>query len=489
MNHRMTKPILLLLVLLLLASCGEKESTLETTSNRDDTTTTETETVDTAVHTALPDDLDFDGASYRIHNLYSTSYIDQIVSFEQNGDNLNDAMYNRDQKLMQKMNFVFEETINDQNVHNELVSAVKKLILSGDDAYDVYVLCDWSGYSVAQEGYALPVSHLPYIDISREYWSQSIHQDMSIGGKLYFAFGDHNLSTYDSVNVLLYNKVLAEDLGLANHYEMVLSGDWTLAQMEENMRAATADIDGDGTWTENDRYGITSHSKQVLPVFWVASGVRVVEKDEEDLPVFRLAANEKFDTLYTHIFSMMHNDHLLYMSDSMPDYSNNTLFQNGGALYNIVRVAFLHNYRDMDIDYGIIPYPKYDTAQDAYYSRTEGAYIHIYPNTLTQHELTGAVTEALACASLNEVVPVYYDVVLKSKYSRDEHSAAMLDLVYGNRVYDLADTLFCGTIRDGVFAGKFKNNDTNLQSTISSMTKKVEETITKYVEAFATAEQ
>ena len=64
----------------------------------------------------------------------------------------------------------------------------------------------------------------------------------------------------------------------------------------------------------------------------------------------------------------------------------------------------------------------------------------------------------------------------------------MLDLIYGNRVYDLGDTLFCGTIRDGVFAGKFKQNNTDLQSTISSMTKKVEDTINTYVSAFSAVE-
>ncbi|MBO5126732.1 MAG: hypothetical protein J6D10_04100, partial [Clostridia bacterium] len=83
----------------------------------------------------------------------------------------------------------------------------------------------------------------------------------------------------------------------------------------------------------------------------------------------------------------------------------------------------------------------------------------------------------------------YYDVVLKSKYTRDANSTAMLDLIYGNRFYDLGDTLFCGTIRDGVFAGKFKNNDMNLQSTLKSLTKVAERTIQKYVEAFDALEQ
>ncbi|MBQ3176601.1 MAG: hypothetical protein IJB52_02185 [Clostridia bacterium] len=484
----MNKKILCLLLALLMlssVSCGDK-TTAETTA--DTSAAAETEPVDTSVKTNLPADLDFAGASYRIHNLESTSYYDTLIAAEQTGDNLNDAIYNRDQKLMQDMNFVFEETIGNADAHGALVKETKNMIMSGDDAYDMYVLVDWSGYSVAQEGYALPISSIPYVDVSREYWSQSIHTDMSIGGKLYFAFGDHNLSTYDSVNVLLFNKAMALDLDLADHYETVLEGKWTLDLMEEYMHRASYDADGDGAWTEKDRYGITSHSKQILPVFWVASGMRVIEKDEEDIPVFNLASNELFDTMYTRILSMMHNDHLLFMSDGFKDYANNTLFIEGGALYNVVRVAFLHNYRDMDIDYGIIPYPKWDTAQEEYHSRTEGAFIHVYPTTLTQYELAGAVTEAMACASLNDVVPMYYDVVLKNKYTRDENSTAMLDLIYGNRVYDLGDTLFCGTIRDGVFAGKFKQNNTDLQSTISSMTKKVEDTINTYVSAFSAVE-
>ena len=57
------------------------------------------------------------------------------------------------------------------------------------------------------------------------------------------------------------------------------------------------------------------------------------------------------------------------------------------------------------------------------------------------------------------------------------------------RIHNLGDTLFCGTIRDGVFAGKFKNNDVNLQSTLKSLTKISERTINNYVEAFDKLEQ
>ncbi len=485
------------LLLPLFAACGEsKENTDDPAKTGEPATADgashsagdeiETEADDGKSHTELPADLNFGGASYRIQNIECASYYDTIIALEQTGDKLNDAIYDRDARLMTDMNFVFEEVV----VPNDsAVNTIRQIVSSGDDAFEQYVSVDWRGYTLAQEGIALPISALPYVDVEREYWAQSIHKDMSIRGKLYYAFGDHNLSTYDSVNLLLFNKSIAADLSLRDHYEAILEGAWTLDLMQANMMLATNDANGDGQWTDADTYGITSASKQVLPCFWIAAGLRCIDKDEEDVPYFALTGSEKFEDLYQRILSMMHNDHLLFMSDSLPDYANNTVFIGGTILYNIVRTAFLHFYRDMDIDYGIIPYPKYDETQETYYSRTEGAYIHIYPITLTQYELAGAVTEAMACESRNMVIPVYYDEVLKSKYTRDRNSTAMLDLIYGNRFYDLGDTLFCSVIRDGVFAGKFKENDKNLQSTIKTVSKMAEKTIKNYVKAFDKLEE
>lgn len=80
------KTISLLLLISMLASfavsCGSATDNTETKANTVDTTPTETEPADTSSHTALPEDLDFAGASYRIHNLTSTSYYDTIVAFE-----------------------------------------------------------------------------------------------------------------------------------------------------------------------------------------------------------------------------------------------------------------------------------------------------------------------------------------------------------------------------------------------------------------------
>ena len=52
-------------------------------------------------------------------------------------------------------------------------------------------------------------------------------------------------------------------------------------------------------------------------------------------------------------------------------------------------------------------------------------------------ERTGIIIEALSAESMYTLTPAYYDITLKTKLSRDEESAAMLDLIFENRVFDI----------------------------------------------------
>ena len=140
-------------------------------------------------------------------------------------------------------------------------------------------------------------------------------------------------------------------------------------------------------------------------------------------------------------------------------------------------VSFFHigTLRDMETDFGVLPYPKYDEAQKEYYSRVSYYWANIIPVTNTKLDMTGAILEALNCESANYVVPAYYNIALKTKYSRDEESAAMLDLIFENRVVDLGDTVLCATIRDGFIAQMFKSNKRDIASQVA----KKEKTINK----------
>lgn len=54
---------------------------------------------------------------------------------------------------------------------------------------------------------------------------------------------------------------------------------------------------------------------------------------------------------------------------------------------------------------------------------------------------TGIILEALAAKGKEILLPTYYDKQLQSKFSRDEESSAMLDIIFKNRIYDIG-TMF-----------------------------------------------
>ena len=160
------------------------------------------------------------------------------------------------------------------------------------------------------------------------------------------------------------------------------------------------------------------------------------------------------------------------------------MFQADRGLFYAASCFYIENLRNMQTDFGILPYPKYDESQKEYYSRIEGCEMSGIPNTITDKARTSAVIEALASISATTVEPAYYDIVLKSQAARDNDSSEMLDIIFANRVFDLGDTIWCDTLRDGVFETMFMQGDRNLASKLDSVTPVLEGKIQDSVEAF-----
>jgi hypothetical protein len=96
-------------------------------------------------------------------------------------------------------------------------------------------------------------------------------------------------------------------------------------------------------------------------------------------------------------------------------------------------------YRTYDIDFGILPYPKYDEVQQDYIS-TNWAGLMSVPKTVANPERTGIVTELLGYEYRKTVLPAYNDILLTSKLARDDDSVEMLNIIYDNSVYDFGIT-------------------------------------------------
>jgi len=125
----------------------------------------------------------------------------------------------------------------------------------------------------------------------------------------------------------------------------------------------------------------------------------------------------------------------------------------------------------------------FDEAQGEYYARVSYFMPPIIPITNQNLEMTGAVLEMTNYLAKQSITPAYYDISLKGKYSRDEESVAMLDLIFDHRVVDLGDTIFCPDVRDGFFNQMYTGNKRDLVSQIEKNEAKIQSTIDKMVTA------
>ena len=95
----------------------------------------------------------------------------------------------------------------------------------------------------------------------------------------------------------------------------------------------------------------------------------------------------------------------------------------------------------MEGEFGILPVPKYDKAQEFYrtWTHASGSTFSItsaIPES--QAETVGLIMQAYAILSHQYVKPAYYDIMLTSRNIHDSDSAEMMDLMFSNRVYEMS---------------------------------------------------
>jgi len=327
---------------------------------------------------------------------------------------------------------------------------------------------------------------LPYVDLSKPWWPDSINDTLSVGGKLYYAAGSASLACYDYVHVLLFNKQVQKDNKIEDPYALVKSGKWTYDTFNRLAKSVTRDLNGDSKLDSSDLWGFVSGAKQVLPDFWIAANVQTITKDKNDQLVYTLSSNQKFAEVFERIYEITYDNNAWLRNEWTSSTEDSTkLFLEDKALFSDLILGTIERYRSMETDFGALPFPKYDESQDKYYTRIEGSNLICVPVTVGDLEKTSIVLEAINAESERIVTPAYFEIAIKGKYSRDEESLEMLDIICENRIHDLGDTLWCSTLRDGIFAPMFQAGDRNLQSKLASVESNLQEALKKANENFA----
>ncbi len=473
-----TKKILsLLLASLLTASslvaCGAETSTeigASETTPAGETTAANVETTRAEISDNLPDKK-YDGRNF--HLLTRQDYEVKFMPSDMTGEAVNDALYNRNTRIQERFDITMSYTApacvwgsSSKTWNQDLENSV----MAGDGAYDLVAGYASTVPEIVTKNILLNWHEVPHIDLSQPWWSETVSDALTVNGKLFLLTGDYSLSLWDDMFGFLFNKQVAIDNGIEDLYALTREGKWTMDKLAEYASIVSNDSDGNGTYDANDTYGLVANWSTSIDTFQIGCQMDIVSHtDDGGLEITMMT--EKAVNIVERVVALFNNDHAAYSYNDSGDYTTfNNMFSNGQALFYAIFFANITALRSMETDFGILPYPKLNEAQANYASTSRDNFdLFVLPLDVKDQEFSGIITEALCAESYRSVIPAYYDVVLKSKSSRDAESAEMIDLIRDTLTFDLG--YLCSTSLNGIghiFVNMVRENDTNLASRFAS---------------------
>ena len=491
----MKKFVLLFLVaILVFASCGDKndganQNQTAAPGDEGENAGEMPEGTTERLKADVPEDKDYGGHEFAIlcNSLEIAHWGSRDIYVEgENGETINDAVYYRNRAIEEKYNVVIKGVFS-----NAQLNDAKKSIKAGDDAYDVMTIpLQANTAQLALEGMLLDLKNVPYIDLGKPWWDQMANAQLSIGGKLMTTISDLLIIDKDALFIFLFGKDVIREHGLADPYQLVRDGTWTIDKMWDMAKSVTKDVNGDGAMDDADCYGFISQT-HTMHGNVVGSGHFVIVKDRDDMPVLNiadpmiLASYEKWISIYNdRQNTIVAQDYTSkYAGAAIWDYQLEMLAEKRG-LYLYTGMNRVTMLREAECNFGILPNPKYDEAQGEYYNA-----VHAWCTTsvsipiTSEPERTGIVLEALTAESYYTLRPAYYDTSLKTKLMRDDESGEMLDLIFATRCYDLGHVYNWGGIFD-MFANITLKKSTDFVSAYEKILPKVEKEMEKAINNF-----
>ncbi len=437
------KLVALLLLCSLFTGCAQgTKSPDETTSPTADTTAAPAETtapVETEYVYPYPTE-GFGGDTFNIlamKDMYSIHFT--MVPAELSGEVVNDALFKRNALVEEKFDIdIVEHAVNEQWDYKVAVETARNVINANLDEYQVMYLPTHKTAPLVLSGSFLNTHDIDSIQLDQPWWYDSYNNEVTINDALYGAMGGANLAVQDGIRILSFNKEMLESLGLDTPYALVREGKWTLDRFGEYLtKAANLNSDPSADWIKEGTtvYGY-SNNKSALGNFIIGSGELYVENNDGKLELtfgsertFR--AIDKMKEIFTQTDAkaiFCPNGNANAGDTGNPGY--HFVFKNQRSLFTHLEIAALQEFRALEFEYGVAPWPKLDEAQTSYYCALfSGAPAAYFPVTLADPEKAGYILDAMAYEGERTVTPEFQGNSVEYKGLRDPESIEMMEII------------------------------------------------------------
>ncbi|MCL2517502.1 MAG: hypothetical protein FWF15_02950 [Oscillospiraceae bacterium] len=419
------KFLILFLLIFILFSCAVDNSQ----KNPPDTTAADIseETTELNYYRNIPAGTNFDGYTFNILQYNHTQWIIYTEIDEFNGEVLNDAAYTRNLEVCGMLGIEINVMKN-----SNVISAMNKSNAAGDNAYDLVIPWIADAVPSAMVDNQLYVwNKIPVIELKAPWYNQSANDVFNVNGKQYLAVSSLTYTIQQHLRYL-FNKELFVDLGLDYPYQLVYDGKWTYDALYKYVHDSYADLNGDGVKDKDDRFGLSGFEVEIAYsiINWGEFAV-YMGNDGFTLNIFSERISTMIDKLRAMVFS---ND---YLSDSKAPSGTRNFF-NG----NVLIAGYSSDpalLRDIEFDFGYLPFPKYDELQQDYITRSNGGFMAV-PISKPESELErlGTIIEAMSASSYKYVNDAFVRHYMEGKVLRDEDSVNMYRICRRTETYNRA---------------------------------------------------
>ncbi len=434
----------LLCVISVLSACKSTETPPADTAAID----TSDDGADEEEKVVLPENMNYKGEDFYFLTAGNVAYHDFDVEEDTAGLNaVTEAQYKRLKYFEDKYGV---KIIADRKQDNWSYGAgpgyktVQTQVQSETLSYHLCLIGGYDAAALARDNYLYDLNSMEWIDTSKSWWDQNANTDLAIKGLLFFTNSELTGAYSETTFSMLFNKQLAKShLGDIDVYQLVKDNQWTVDKLGELSRRVSEDLDGNSIINYKDRFGIYTWDDSMIGMV-EAAGSKICTIDEngdvtlslnndKTVNMINKYAAYAYDASYALPFQAVQREGLMTGADVYASFAENKALFWAGATGDIPFV------RNMESDFGILPYPMLTEDQGRYYSTMapyNSQFICIPLFIDNEMDYIGSVTEALAYHGQQTLTPAVYEKTLKGLYSRDEESYDMLDIIFGSYCYD-----------------------------------------------------
>ncbi len=431
---------------------------------------------------------DFGGKKVTFYSsVYNGAWISDLFHEENDGDVLGSAVFRRNEIIKNEYNVeLAQKESGTRTFADKLAVQVK----ANDPSFNlVYMgLADASNAAVA--GSLVDINRLSNINTEAAWWNSEAAAAWSIVGKLYYATGDITTTDNMSIRMMYFNKDRINDLKLQSPYDMVKNDTWVFENYFMMVEAAAADAGGDGVTIADDDFGVVAQTTFPF-MMTTASGEMLTFKDGSDTPVCIAEGDySRLIDVADYLTDHISGHPAVYLG---ADADIMSIFTSGRSLFMAEVLLHCKTMRmNYDVNFGLMPMPKYNADQQCYYqyftgycTTTVGVPFHIQDEEL---DMVSFILEAMAIESVNTVTPAYSEICMKGRYVDDYESAGMIDIITGVNPIgkvssDLAEVYGWGglksNVQDTIASGQ------SISSSLTSLNKATKAAILRTVKAIA----